>query len=78
MWRLLRRLCVALDAAPEWRLCRVGNVYRSVVSQAGTPIKDATMRKVVAGSAISLGDADFPADWRFRHRNQRTQGVPHA
>jgi hypothetical protein len=52
---------VAVDAAPEWRLCRVGSVYRSVLSQAGTPIKEATMREIVAGSAISPGDvADSP------------------
>jgi hypothetical protein len=51
----------------------------SVLSQAGTPIKDATMRKIVAGLAISLGDvAQSPAEWRFRHRNQRTARVSHA
>jgi hypothetical protein len=34
------------------------------------------MRKIVAGLAISLGDvAQSPAEWRFRHRNQRTARV---
>jgi hypothetical protein len=57
---LLRRLRVAVDATPEWRLCRAGSVYRSVLSQAGTPIQDATMRKIAAGLATSLGDASEP------------------
>ena len=43
-------------------------------SRAGTPIKDATMHKAVAGSAISLGGvAEFRACRRFRHLNQRTE-----
>jgi hypothetical protein len=49
IWRPLRRLRVAVDATPEWRLCRAGSVYRSVLSQAGTPIRDATMRKIASG-----------------------------
>jgi hypothetical protein len=37
------------------------------------------MRKIVAGLAISLGGvAESPADWRSRHRNQRTEGVSRA
>ena len=64
IWRLLRRLCVAVDAAPEWRLCCVGGVYRSVRSQADALIKDATMREIVVGPAISLGGvAESPAAW---------------
>ncbi len=64
---------------PNGDLCRVGSVYRSALSQAGAPIKDATMRKIVAGSAIRLGGvAESPADWRFRHRNQRAERVSQA
>ena len=37
------------------------------------------MRKIVAGSAISLGGvAESPADGRFRHRDRRTERVSHA
>ena len=55
---------VAVDAAPEWRLCCVGGVYRSVRSQADALIKDATMREIVVGPAISLGGvAESPAAW---------------
>ena len=37
------------------------------------------MREIVAGLAISLGGvAESPADWRFRHRNQRTGRVSHV
>ena len=37
------------------------------------------MRKIVAGLAISLGGvAEPPADWRFRHGNQRTGRVSYA
>jgi len=58
---------------------RVASVYRSVFSQADAPIEDAAMRKIVAGLAISLGGvAEPPADWRFRHGNQRTGRVSYA
>ena len=41
--------------------------------------RDAAMRRIVAGSAISLGDvAESPAECRFRRRNQRTERVSHA
>ena len=40
-----------------------GSVYRSALSQAGARTKDAAMRKIVAGSVISLGDvAESPVD----------------
>jgi hypothetical protein len=58
---------------------RLGGVYRSVLSQADTPIEDATMAKIVAGPAIWLGGvAEDPVDWRFRHRCQRTERVSYA
>jgi hypothetical protein len=63
IWRLLRRLCVAIDAEPEWRLCRVGSAYRSVVSQAGTPIEDATMRTIVAGWPSGSAASRSPRGW---------------
>ena len=32
------------------------------------------MHEAVTGQAISLGGvAESPADWRFRHRNQRAE-----
>ena len=37
------------------------------------------MRTIVAGPVISPGEvAESPADGRFRHRNQRTDGVSHG
>jgi hypothetical protein len=70
---------MTVDAAPEWRLCCAGSVYRSVLSQAGIPIKDAAMSKIVAGLAIWLGGvAEFPVGCRFRHRDQRAERASHA
>jgi hypothetical protein len=54
-------------------------VYRSVLSQAGTPIEDATMHKVVAGLAISLDAVAEPAAYgRSATAKQRTERVSHG
>jgi hypothetical protein len=71
--------CMAVDAARGLRLSSVGGVYRSVLNQADTPIKDATRPKIMAGPAVSLGSvAESPADGDSATGNQRTERVSHA
>jgi len=36
------------------------------------------MRKIVSGPVISPGDAESPADWRFRHQTRGLKGVCRA
>ena len=74
----LRRLCGGRCRTRVGMMAR-RQLYGPVLSQAGTPVEDAMMAKIVAGSAVWLGDvAKLAADWRSAAGTGGQRGVYHA